>query len=90
VALGADAGRIRRLVIGDGLRPVMAGLGLGLLLGVLARLAIRALYRVPLGPMDALAMATALVPLIASALVASYLPARRASNVAPNVALREQ
>ncbi len=90
VALGADPGRIRRLVIADGMRPVAVGLALGLLLGVLARFAIRAVYRVPLGPMDALAMAVALVPLIASALLASYLPARRASSVAPNVALREQ
>lgn len=90
MALGADSGRIRRLVIADGMRPVAMGLAFGLLLGVLARLAIRAIYRVPLGPMDALAMTLALVPLIASALVASYLPARRASSVAPNVALREQ
>jgi putative ABC transport system permease protein len=90
VALGADVGRIRRLVIADGMRPVAAGLAIGLTLGVLARLAIRAVYRLPLGPMDALAMAVALVPLIAAALVASYLPARRASSVAPNVALREQ
>ena len=90
VALGADPGRIRRLVIADGMRPVAVGLAFGLLLGVLARLAIRAVYRVPLGPMDALAMAVALLPLIASALLASYLPARRASNIAPSVALREQ
>ena len=90
MALGADAGRIRRQVVADGMRPVVAGLALGLLLGVLARLAIRAVYRVPLGPMDALAMAVALAPLIASALIASYLPARGASSVAPTVALREQ
>jgi predicted permease len=90
MALGADVGRIRQLVIGDGMRPVAAGLAIGLLLGVLVRLAIRAVYRLPLGPMDAVAMAVALVPLIAAALVASYLPARRASSVAPNVALREQ
>ena len=90
VALGADPGRIRRLVIADGMRPVAVGLAFGLLLGVLARLAIRAVYRVPLGPMDALAMAVALLPLIASALLASYLPARRASNIAPSVALGEQ
>ncbi|HKW00221.1 MAG TPA: FtsX-like permease family protein, partial [Vicinamibacterales bacterium] len=90
MALGADVGRIRQLVIADGMRPVAAGLAIGLLLGILARLAIRAVYRIPLGPMDALAMAVALAPLIAAALVASYLPARRASNVAPNVALREQ
>ena len=89
MALGADAGRIRQLIIADGMRPVAAGLVLGLFFGVLARLAIRAIYRVPLGPMDAVAMAVGLVPLIVSALLASYLPARRASSIAPNVALRD-
>ncbi len=90
VALGADADRIRRLVIGDGMRPVVGGLALGLFLGVMARLVIRAIYRVPLGPMDAVAMGVAMLPLLASAWLASYLPARRASSVAPNIALREQ
>jgi hypothetical protein len=90
MALGADAGRIRQLVIADGMRPVAVGLALGLFFGLLARFAIRAVYRVPLGPMDAVAMAVGLLPLIASALLASYLPARRASSVAPSVALREQ
>jgi putative ABC transport system permease protein len=89
MALGADAGRIRRLVLGDGLRPVLEGLALGLCVGLLARLAIRAQYRLPFGAMDVVALVLSPVPLVLSALLACYLPARRACHVEPNVALRE-
>jgi len=89
MALGADPDRIRRLVIGDGLRPVLAGVGIGWAVGLLVRFLLRAAYANPLSMTDLLAFLIAPVPIVAAALVACYWPARRASAVDPNVALRE-
>ena len=89
MALGADAGRIRRLVIADGLRPVLVGVGLGWVIGVVARLLLRAAYSSPLSANDVLVFGVAPIPIILSALIACYWPARRAAKVDPNVALRE-
>jgi len=89
MALGADPDRIRRLVIGDGLRPVLAGVGVGWAVGLIVRFLLRAAYANPLSMTDLLAFLIAPVPIVAAALVACYWPARRASAVDPNVALRE-
>jgi hypothetical protein len=48
MALGADPIRIRRLIIGDGLRPVLAGIGVGWAVGLLVRFLLRAAYTSPL------------------------------------------
>ena len=89
VALGAQRGNVLGLVLRQGL--VLAGLGVGI--GAVAafgvtRLLTTLLYGVP--PTDLAAFGGAAVLLILAALVASWIPARRAAAVDPVVALRSE
>jgi ABC-type antimicrobial peptide transport system permease subunit len=87
VALGASAGAVLRLVVGEGLRVVVVGLVLGA--AVAFSLAARVsplLYKV--SPKDPLTYAGVIGVLVVVAIVASLAPALRASRVDPNVALR--
>jgi predicted permease len=82
MALGADPGRVLRFVMGRGMTLVAVGLGFGLGLGMLFSWGItRVLYGLP--PIDPVATLAAVVVLAATAVVASYLPARRATKVDP-------
>jgi predicted permease len=91
LALGATAARLRRAVIGWGLRPVVTGLTIGLGIGLLIRalLALTLRPQVPIAVVDWAAIAFIPVPILMSALLACYVPALRAARVDPNVALRE-
>jgi predicted permease len=89
LALGADRGRIFRLILRDGLYPVAKGIVLGLTIGAGARMAVRAWVVTDISAFEPLAFALIPVPFILAALVACYLPAARASRVDPNVALRD-
>jgi ABC-type antimicrobial peptide transport system permease subunit len=86
VALGAGPGEVRRLVIGRGMRAALCGVGIGLVGAFLTtRLLSDLLFEVdPVAP-SALAFASAV--LIATALAASYLPARQATKVDPAAAI---
>jgi predicted permease len=87
-ALGATTILVQRMVVLDGLRPILSGLLAGLALGGALRFAAGRLVR-GLPPVDPwLAVAVPLL-FIAAGLIACYLPARRASEVEPSVALRE-
>jgi putative ABC transport system permease protein len=87
LALGASPSRIIALVLGRGVRLVLAGLALGLLASVLlTRLMSRLLYNVSVT--DPLTFAAVVFLLGLVALAASYLPARRASRLDPIAALR--
>jgi putative ABC transport system permease protein len=88
IALGADARQLLRMVLLDGVRPVVAGLAIGLGCGVILRLGFRPLFIRMLPAFDALIVAVVPLLFIAASLVATYVPARRASRVDPNVALR--
>ena len=88
MALGADAPHLLRMVLQDGARPVLVGLGIGLGCGVILRVAFRPLFIRMLPAFDPLMIALVPVAFIAAALLAAYFPARRASRVDPNVALR--
>lgn len=89
VALGADRGRIVRLVLRDALRLVTTGLAIGVPLALAAtRLLEAQLHGVK--PGDPLALGAAVAVLIAAAVLAALLPAMRAANVAPIVALRAE
>ena len=87
-ALGAGGGRLLGLVMGQGMALALAGLALGFAgsLG-LTRLLATLLFGV--GARDPLTMAAAAGLLTCVALVACYIPARRAANLDPLVALRE-
>ncbi len=89
IALGADAGHITRLVIGDAVRPVAEGLFIGLGAAAVIRLMLQPSFTQTIAAFDPVAIVAAVVPLVVAAGVASYLPARRASRVDPNIALKE-
>jgi predicted permease len=87
MALGADGRSVRRLVLGDTLRLVGIGVAIGVPMALgAARLLGSQLYGVT--PHDPTAVALALATLALPAIVAGYLPARRAARVDPLVALR--
>jgi predicted permease len=89
LALGAQLGEIRRLVLRQGIRLVALGivLGVGGALAV-ARLARNQLFGV--GPVDPGIFVGVIVLLFATAALACWLPARRATKVDPLVALRAE
>jgi ABC-type antimicrobial peptide transport system permease subunit len=89
MALGAQVGQIARLILGAGMRMVFIGTALGLLGAFgLARFLGSAMPGLSSNSVVAIAGATAV--LIAVALLACWLPARRATKVDPMVALRTE
>jgi putative ABC transport system permease protein len=87
VALGASQSQIRSLVLRDGLRLTLIGLAVGLLLALaLGRLMATALVGVV--PLDTPTYVFTLTALAGVALVATLLPAMRASSVDPSTVLR--
>jgi putative ABC transport system permease protein len=77
------------MVLGHSLKLAVAGLVIGLLLAVQANRVLRSLLY-EISPADPLTLGGASVLLLVFALLASYLPARRASRVDPMVALRAE
>jgi len=89
MALGARAASVRRLFLRDGLTLA----GIGIVLGVVASLALTRVMTALLfgvAPTDPLTYATASAGLAAVALLATWLPARRAARVDPAVVLRAE
>ena len=89
VALGARPREVVQLVIAQGLRVTMAGIAIGLLISALASRLLTTLLQ-GVSPTDAVTWSSAVGVWIAVALVACWLPARRATRVEPLVALREE
>ncbi|MGH9479283.1 MAG: ABC transporter permease [Terriglobales bacterium] len=89
MALGADRGAILRLVLGEAAVMLAAGLAIGVPLALAAaRLAASSLGLYQVSPFDPVALAVACLLLAAVALVAAWLPARRASRIGPAACLR--
>jgi len=87
MALGASRGRMLSLVMGQGMKLAAIGVGLGLALAYAAtRLLASLLFGVKAS--DPLTFAAVAGILTAAALLAAYIPARRATTVDPAVALR--
>jgi putative ABC transport system permease protein len=89
MALGATRGDVARLMMREGLRTTIVGLAIGLLLAAgLGRLLGSLLYRV--SPFDPIVLTIAAVTLSTTAMLACYLPARRATRIVPLEALRSE
>ena len=89
LALGATRAEIRRVVVGDGVRLAVVGLAIGLVLAVaLARAAASALYGV--GPFDPLTLAAVALLFLGVSVLASLVPAERASRTDPIQVLRAE
>ena len=89
VALGATAADVRRLVLGEGLRLTVAGAIAGLAIALVTTRALRGLL-FEVQPLDPATLLAAAVVLVATSLMASYLPARRAAQVDPVDMLRAE
>jgi predicted permease len=88
-ALGATPGAVLRMILREGLVMTLGGAAPGMLLAVgIGRLFRGVLYQV--SPMDPVAFTLAPTVLVATALLACWLPARRAARVDPIVALRNE
>jgi putative ABC transport system permease protein len=87
MALGATRGAVLRQVIGQGMLPT----GIGIMVGVAGSIAMSSLLRsvlVGTGRLDPMAFAGAALVLAAAAVLAGYLPARRATRIDPAIILR--
>ena len=89
MALGADQGNVRTLVVGQGAMLAGAGLAIGLL-GAFALTRVLSTLLYGVGATDPVTFGTVALLLGGVALLASYYPARRATRVSPVEALREE
>ena len=87
VALGAGRRAVLGLIITHGVALAAAGLALGTA-GAVAATRLFRTFLFEVGPRDPVVLASVGLLLTATALIASYLPARRATRVDPMVALR--
>src|SRR5262245_49286484 len=87
MALGAQARDVRWLILREALALVIAGVALGLpLIFAVTRLAATLLFE--LTPTDPVSLLSAALLMLAVALVAGYLPSRRATRIDPMVTMR--
>jgi len=88
-ALGAEPAQVTRMVLGEGVRVAVVGVVIGVPAGLAATQLIRA-QLFGIGAIDLASLSLAIVVLVTTATVASYLPARRAAQVGPMEALRSE
>jgi putative ABC transport system permease protein len=89
MALGAQPSDILRLVIRQGMLPVVIGLGAGLIAAILlTRFMSSLLYGVNAG--DTVTLTTSVLLFAVIALIACFVPARRAVKLDPVTALRHE
>ena len=87
VALGASSREVLAMILGQGMRTILVGVAIGLAGSlVLTRAVASQLFGVT--PTDPLTFAAVILLLVGAALLACYIPARRATKVDPMVALR--
>jgi putative ABC transport system permease protein len=89
VAMGANTGSIMRMVIGEGMKLVVAGAVVGLATALVLSQVISALLY-GISPTDPTTLGVTTAALLVVALVACYVPARRATMIDPVAALRAE
>jgi predicted permease len=87
MALGAQASRVQRMVVGQGARVLVVGVALGLAAAGASTRALRSLL-FGVGALDAATFAGVAGAMVLVGLLAAWLPARRASRVDPMESLR--
>ena len=87
LALGAQRSDVLRMVIGQGMKAVLIGVGIGLV-GALAVTRLIASLLFEISPTDPLTFAAIASVLLLIALLACFVPAWRATKVDPMIALR--
>jgi ABC-type antimicrobial peptide transport system permease subunit len=88
IAIGAQRSEIARSVLAQGLRPVFIGLALGFPLAATATTTLQAVF-FGVTPFDPAAFLATGIALLVTATLACYLPARRAMQIDPMTALRQ-
>jgi predicted permease len=87
MALGADGGGVLRMILAQGVKIAGAGVAIGIFASFgLTRLMTKLLYSV--SSADPVTFAAVAIVLVAVAMLACYIPARRALRVDPTIALR--
>jgi predicted permease len=87
IAVGASGDRVKRMIVGEGLILTLIGVSIGLLLGVGVGQVLASIF-VDVSAFDVFIFTLTPVLFLAAALLASWLPARRATRVNPMTALR--
>jgi len=89
MALGAQREQVVKLILADGMKLALFGVGIGLLGAfTLGRLMRTTLYGI--GSIDLASFSAVAFVLLAAAMIASYVPARRSAKVDPMIALRQE
>jgi predicted permease len=89
IALGAQRARVLRLVIGQGMRLAIVGLAFGAAGALVATRLMRALF-IDVAPWDPITLGAVIATISLVALMASWIPARRATIVDPIRAMRAE
>jgi putative ABC transport system permease protein len=87
MAIGASRGDVFKMILGHGMKLTLIGVGVGLI-GAFALTRLMATMLFGVEPTDATTFASIAVLLIGIALLACYLPGRRATKVEPTISLR--
>jgi predicted lysophospholipase L1 biosynthesis ABC-type transport system permease subunit len=87
MALGAQASRVQRMVVGQGAQVLVVGVAIGLAVAAASTRALRSLL-FGVGALDPATFAVVAGAMVLVGLLAVYLPARRASRVDPMESLR--
>ncbi len=90
MAIGADQRGVLQMILRQGFILAISGTLVGLALGAAASRLVRSTFILSVGPMNPALFLAVVVPLLGVALLAAYAPARRASRIDPNRALREE
>jgi ABC-type antimicrobial peptide transport system permease subunit len=89
MALGAQRHNVLLLIVRDGMKLAAIGIGVGVVTAIVLTRVMSSLL-VGVGPTDLLTFVTVSLGALGVALLACYIPARRATKVDPLVALRNE